>query len=100
MQDFHGRVVVVTGGGSGIGRALVLAFAREGANVVVADVDAERVCAEAAQLGVRALAVRCDVSKRDEVEALAETAYGEFGAVHIVCNNAGVSRYVPFTRLA
>jgi NAD(P)-dependent dehydrogenase (short-subunit alcohol dehydrogenase family) len=85
---------VVTGGASGIGRALSLVFAREGAHVVVADVDeagmAETV-AGVARAGRRGLAVKTDVSRLGDVQALAARAFEEFGAVHVVCNNAGVA---------
>jgi NAD(P)-dependent dehydrogenase (short-subunit alcohol dehydrogenase family) len=91
MKD---RVAVVTGGASGIGRALCLLFAREGADVVVGDLDeagmAETV-AGVVKAGRRGLAVRTDVSRLTDVHALAERAFGELGAVHVVCNNAGVA---------
>lgn len=91
--SFRDRVAVVTGGGSGIGRALALAFAREGAHVVVADVDEAgmtEACRRIAALGREALAVRTDVAHLGEVRGLADRAFGRFGAVHILCNNAGV----------
>jgi NAD(P)-dependent dehydrogenase (short-subunit alcohol dehydrogenase family) len=95
MIDLADKVAVVTGGGSGIGRALSLLFAREGADVVVADVDeagmAETV-AGVVRAGRRGLAVRADVSRLTDVHALAERAFGELGAVHVLCNNAGVTR--------
>jgi len=85
---------VVTGGASGIGRALSLLFAREGADVVVADLDeagmAETV-AGVSQAGRRGLAVKTDVSRLADVQALADRAFTELGAVHLVCNNAGVA---------
>jgi NAD(P)-dependent dehydrogenase (short-subunit alcohol dehydrogenase family) len=87
-------VTVVTGGASGIGRALALAFAREGARVVVADVDAagmDGVAGEIRGRGGEALAVRTDVSDLGEVQALADRAFSAFGAVHVLCNNAGVA---------
>jgi NAD(P)-dependent dehydrogenase (short-subunit alcohol dehydrogenase family) len=94
--DLRGKTSVVTGGASGIGRALALRFAREGANVVVADLDAagmEAVAAEARGLGVKALTVRADVSELGQVEALAARAFETFGAVHVLCNNAGVAAW-------
>jgi len=85
---------VVTGAASGIGRALALLFAREGAHVVVADLDeagmAETV-AGVTQAGRRGLAVKTDVSRLADVQALADRAFRELGAVHVVCNNAGVA---------
>jgi NAD(P)-dependent dehydrogenase (short-subunit alcohol dehydrogenase family) len=94
--ELRGKTAVVTGGASGIGRALALRFAREGANVVVADLDApgmESVAAEARGLGVKALTVRTDVSELAQVEALAARSFEAFGAVHVLCNNAGVAAW-------
>ena len=94
LTSLKDRTAVVTGGASGIGRALALRFAREGANVVVADLDeagmAETV-AGVSRAGRRGLAVRTDVSRLADVEALAARAFAEFGGVHVVCNNAGVA---------
>lgn len=94
MHDFHGKVAVVTGAASGIGRALALAFAREGMKVVLADV--ERGALEDAEQAVRrtpaeTLLVPTDVSRAADVERLAERTLDAFGAVHVVCNNAGVA---------
>jgi NAD(P)-dependent dehydrogenase (short-subunit alcohol dehydrogenase family) len=94
VDSFKDKVAVVTGGGSGIGRALVLALAREGARVVIADVDAaamDGVAGEARALGVEALGVRTDVSDLAQVEALAERVWQAFGGVHVLVNNAGVA---------
>lgn len=94
MENLKGKTAVVTGGASGIGRALCLAFAGEGAHVVVADID-EAGMAETAtgvkKAGTTALTVKTDVTKLDSVLALAERAWSEMGGVHIVCNNAGVA---------
>ncbi len=93
MQQFEGRVAVVTGGASGIGRALATRFAGEGMRVVLADVERDALEATAAELrdgGAEVLAVETDVSSAESVEALADRAYEAFGAVHVVCNNAGV----------
>jgi NAD(P)-dependent dehydrogenase (short-subunit alcohol dehydrogenase family) len=94
LTSLKDRTAVVTGGASGIGRALSLLFAREGAHVVVADLDeagmAETV-AGVSRAGRRALAVKTDVSRLADVHALADRAFGEFGTVHVVCNNAGVA---------
>jgi NAD(P)-dependent dehydrogenase (short-subunit alcohol dehydrogenase family) len=93
VQQLQDRVVVVTGAGSGIGRALALAFAAEGSRVVLADIESdplaesERLVGEA---GAEALAVTTDVTDSDSVEALAAAAVERFGGVHVVCNNAGV----------
>jgi NAD(P)-dependent dehydrogenase (short-subunit alcohol dehydrogenase family) len=94
LTDLRNRTAVVTGGASGIGRALSLRFAREGANVVVADLDeagmAETV-AGVSRAGQRGLPVRTDVSRLGDVQALADRAFKEFGSVHVLCNNAGVA---------
>jgi NAD(P)-dependent dehydrogenase (short-subunit alcohol dehydrogenase family) len=93
MENVAGKTAVVTGGGSGIGRALALSLAEAGANVVVADIEedaAQRVADEVEALGVGALAVRTDVADFAAVQALADGSYERFGAVHILCNNAGV----------
>ena len=88
------RTAVVTGGASGIGRALALALAREGARIVLADLDetgmAEVVGAIRGR-GGEAIAVRTDVSDLTQVQALADRALATFGKVHVLCNNAGVA---------
>jgi NAD(P)-dependent dehydrogenase (short-subunit alcohol dehydrogenase family) len=94
-----GRVAVVTGAASGIGRALVEAFAAEGSGVVVADLDAaeaEVVAAGIRATGADALAVAVDVSDVAAVEQLAATTLERFGRVDVLCNNAGVSTFNLF----
>ena len=98
MKEFRDKVAVVTGAASGIGRALAQRFAREGMKVVLADVEPaalEPSAREVEALGVPALAVRTDVSKAADVERLAQAALDKFGAVHVVCNNAGVVTSSP-----
>lgn len=95
-MELGGRVVVVTGGGSGIGRALCLAFAAEGcAGVVVADIDeeaAQAVATDVEAAGAAAMAVACDVGDPMQVDGLLHLAIERFGTVHVVCNNAGILR--------
>ena len=93
MKSFRDRVAVVTGGASGIGRAMADRFAREGMRIVLADIEApalERAVAEIKSGGAAVIGVRTDVSDSAQVQALADQALRTFGAVHIVCNNAGV----------
>jgi NAD(P)-dependent dehydrogenase (short-subunit alcohol dehydrogenase family) len=94
MKDFQGKVAVVTGGASGLGRAMAQRFAREGMGVVLADVQQDaldRTVAEFGAAGHTAIGVRCDVAKADQVDALRDAALKRFGKVHVVCNNAGVA---------
>src|SRR3954470_13189405 len=96
--NFEGKVAFVTGGGSGIGRAAALAFARAGASVAVADIG-EEANQETARLmeqgGGRALAVRCDVTKADEVKAALEKTAETFGRLDFASNNAGIEPRKP-----
>jgi 2-hydroxycyclohexanecarboxyl-CoA dehydrogenase len=91
--NLQGRSVIVTGGGSNIGRAIALTFAREGADLVVADLDlpqAEKVAGEARQLGARsALAVRTDVTDPASVNAMVAQVTEAFGGVDVLVNNVG-----------
>lgn len=94
MKDFAGKVAVVTGAASGMGKAFIMDFARRGMKVVLADIEAgplEAARQEAETLGAEAIAQVCDVSKLEAVQALADLAFDTFGAVHVLCNNAGVS---------
>jgi len=93
MREFNGRVAVVTGGASGIGRALAGAFVAEGMVVVLGDVEAgalEKTAAELRARGGSVSGVVTDVSNRDSVMALADRVFERHGACHILCNNAGV----------
>lgn len=94
MKDLRGRAAVVTGAASGIGLALAERLAGEGMGVVMADVEADALSSAAARLrgtGAEVVEAVVDVRRAEEVESLAETAEAHFGAVHVVCNNAGVA---------
>ncbi|MCU1374734.1 MAG: short-chain dehydrogenase/reductase [Actinomycetia bacterium] len=95
MELTDGSVAVVTGAASGIGTALAHAFAAAGCAVVVADVDAAALDAVAGDIKGDVVPVVTDVSDAAAVEHLAEEAFGHFGAVHVLCNNAGVSTFNP-----
>ncbi|MDK9705155.1 MAG: SDR family NAD(P)-dependent oxidoreductase [Sulfuritalea sp.] len=93
MKQFRDRTAVITGAASGIGLELACRAAAEGMNLVLADIEAARLEAAAAGLGIdarRILAQRIDVSREDEIAALADAAFDRFGGVHLLCNNAGV----------
>ncbi len=90
-QELSGKVAIVTGGASGIGRATVELFVKEGANVVLADVDTARGEELVAQLGKAALFKRTDVSNAGEVQELVDFAVTRFGGLHVMFNNAGIS---------
>ena len=91
MGRFEGRGVVVTGAAQGMGRAIAEAFVTEGARVVLADLNEEGVVKTAGELGQNGntLAVRCDVTKADDVTSLVESAVDQLGAVDVFVNNAG-----------
>lgn len=94
MRELHGKVAVVTGAASGMGRAFAQRFAREGMRMVLADVDGSAIEQLASQLrsdGQEAVSVATDVSQAEEVEKLARATLDAYGKVHLVCNNAGVS---------
>lgn len=93
MKNLDGKVAVVTGGASGIGRAVATRFAEAGMRVVLADIQEDaldRTASELAAAGHQVIGVRTDVSVGESVETLAATVMAEFGAVHVLHNNAGV----------
>lgn len=97
------KVALITGGGRGLGRAMALAFAVEGADVVISEIDmtvAKKVVGEVKGKGRRSLAVEADVSAKTEVEAMVTTIVREFGRIDIFVNNAGVSMAAPSEELA
>jgi NAD(P)-dependent dehydrogenase (short-subunit alcohol dehydrogenase family) len=103
MMDFTGKTAFVTGGAGGIGLALCRAFGQRGMNVVIADVETET-CTNAVETlrreGLRAIGTTCDVADRASLADAAARAFSEFGHVHILCNNAGVSRAGPIEAIA
>jgi len=97
-----GKVAVVTGGGSGIGRGIVLAMAQEGADIAIPDIqviNADKVAAEVKSLGRKTLAMKCDVTSSADVKAMTDRVRETFGKIDIVVNNAGMAAPpgLPFT---
>ena len=90
-QELSGKVAIVTGGASGIGRATVELFIEEGARVVIADVDSEGGEDLASNLGEAAVFKKTDVSDTDQVRALVDFSIAHFGGLHVMFNNAGIS---------
>lgn len=94
MKDLNGKVAVITGGAGGIGRAMGERFAQEGMKLVLADIQEPALNATVDELrgsGIDVIGVVTDVSKLESVEALRDATIERFGAVHVVCNNAGVA---------
>ena len=95
-RRFDNKVIVITGGGRGLGRAAALEFAREGGAVVIGDLDldhAQQTVADIEQAGGRALLTPCDVRSAEQVKRLVDAAVERFGGVDVLYNNAGVVRY-------
>ena len=98
-MKLDGKVAMVTGAGSGMGRAIALGYAREGARVVVADINgaaAQAVVDEIGQQGGAACVSRTDVRDQAQVQAMTDLAVATFGGVDILVNSAGVARIIPF----
>ena len=103
MKDFAGKTAFITGGAGGIGFAMARAFGRRGMKVAIADVEADT-CAKAVETlraeGITAIGIPCDVADREQYAQAAERTFAEFGEVHVLCNNAGVSRAGPIETIA
>src|SRR5437870_2038022 len=103
MARMDGKVAVITGGGTGIGRASALALAGEGVNVVVnysrSAKEAEQTAGDLEKTGVKAIAVKGDVSDRQQAENLIKSAVDRFGRVDVLVNSAGMTKFIPYPNL-
>ncbi len=102
-MKLDGKAALVTGAGRGIGKGIAASLAQEGAKVLIADIDqglAEATAAELRETGQEAAALRCDVTKADEVDAMVEAAYQRFGQLDIAVNNAGVVGAMPLAEMS
>ena len=98
MKNFESRVAVITGGASGIGLGMARAFAKRQMKLVIADLDQDAMSAAAAEfrgMNIDVVTKLCDVSRLEDVEALADYTMETYGAVHVLCNNAGVGIPTP-----
>ena len=98
MGVLEGKTALVTGGGRGIGRAIALRYAREGAHVAIADLNeqnARAVADEVAALGVRAVPIRADVTRAADIRDMVRRTVAELGRIDVLANNAGVIRVEP-----
>ena len=115
LNDLKNKVVIITGARRGMGKSYALSFARAGAKVVVSDIsleDCQKVVEEIAaslrraspkgreKLGGQAMAVKCDVSKKEEVDEMVKKTVKKFGRVDILVNNAGIAQFVPFLEIS
>lgn len=101
-MELQDQVAIITGGGSGIGRAIALRFARAGANVAIADLNgagAEETAEQVRKIGTKAIAKVTDVSNFEQVQALIAEVVKTFGKIEIMVNNAGIARIAPFLEM-
>ena len=101
-MELKDKVAIVTGAGRGIGEGIAIALAKEGANVIVSDIDLES-CGEVVKkietLGGKGLAVKCDVSNKTEVDAMIQTVIDKFSKLDVLVNNAGIFPFKPFLEM-
>jgi len=99
-MELNGKIAIVTGAGQGIGKGIAFALAKEGAHVVASDINEENCAKVADEIGNdKAIAIKCDVSKKDEVDSLIAQTIEKFGKLDILVNNAGVFPFKPFLEL-
>ena len=101
-MNLKNKVAIVTGARRGIGKGIAMALAKEGCNVVVSDINKEEceiVVEEIEKIGVKGLAIKCDVSKKEEIENLFAAVSEKFGRLDILVNNAGIFPFTPFLKI-
>jgi len=101
-MSFKNKTAIVTGSRRGIGKGIVIALAKEGCNIVISDIDqkdCEEVAEEITKLGAKAIGIKCDVSKKADVEELFKKTVKEFGKLDILVNNAGIFPFIPFKNM-
>lgn len=101
-MDLSGKIALVTGAKQGIGRGIALALAARGAKVGIADLsleDAQKVADEIKATGGQALAVKCDVSRKEEVSSMFAAVQAEFGPIEVLVNNAGIFPFIAFDKM-
>jgi NAD(P)-dependent dehydrogenase (short-subunit alcohol dehydrogenase family) len=101
-MDLENKTAIVTGAGRGIGKGIALKLAEAGANVVVADINlenCEKVASEISAKGVKSIAIKCDVSKKEEVDDLIAKTIEKFEKLDILVNNAGIFPFKPFLEM-
>jgi 3-oxoacyl-[acyl-carrier protein] reductase len=99
---FKNKTAIVTGAGQGIGRGIALALANEGCDVIVSDIileNCEKVVKEIEKIGTKGLAIKCDVSKKEEVDKMIADTVKKFGKLDILVNNAGIYPFKPFEQI-
>jgi len=102
MTDLNKKIAIITGARRGMGRAHALALAKAGAKVAVVDIsqeDCEKVVEEIKKIGGEAIALSCDVSKKEEVEKTVKAVVEKWGRVDVLVNNAGICQFKPFLEL-
>jgi len=101
-EDLQGKVVIITGAGRGMGKSHALKFAENGAKVVVSDIqkeECEKVANEIKEKGGEALAIKCDVSQKEEVEKMVKETIKNWGKIDVLVNNAGIADFKPFLEM-
>lgn len=101
-MSLKNKIVVITGARQGIGYGIAIAFAKEGANIVVSDLnlsDCEEVVKEIEKFGVKGLAIQCDVSEKNQVDDLIHQTIKKFGQLDVLINNAGIFPFQPFLEI-